>query len=193
MDPYVYPGTDVLQNRRGLRDRALLDVFEADATSQRLRQIAAKTPPGHFDMPHLQSIHRYIFQDVYAWAGELRTVNIQRPGQFFFAFAEQLIPVLTTTFDRLRAERHLEGSSAERFSQRAAFYLGELNAAHPFRDGNGRTQREFIRQLAHLSGHSLEWRKVTRDQMYAASHRSFQRADNAGLAEVIAAALESGN
>ena len=63
--------------------------------------------------------------------------------------------------------------------------MGELNAIHPFRDGNGRTQREFIRQLAVWNGYALDWSLVTRDQMMEASQRSFQSGDNAALESVI--------
>lgn len=189
MDPYVYPGTNVLRNLRDIRDDDELERFEADASSYRLRQLERKPLPGKFDSRHLQAIHRAIFQDIYPWAGQFRTVNIARPGQFYFAFAEQIVPTLHNTFEVLRDEGHLEGLAAEGFARRAAHYLGELNVIHPFRDGNGRTQREFIRQLAARAGHLLEWRLVTRAAMYEASQRSFQRGDSTGLAEVIARAL----
>lgn len=127
---------------------------------------------------------------MYPWAGEFRTVNIARPGQFYFAFAEQILPALGNALGQLRQERYLAGLDVPRFADRAAHCMGELNAIHPFRDGNGRTQREFIRQLAVRNGHALAWSRVTREQMYEASHRSFQSADNAGLAQVIRAAIE---
>lgn len=190
MDPYVYPGTDVLRNLRDLRDSEELSRFEMDMTTRRLAELKDKhNPAGKFDSRHLQAIHRAIFQDVYPWAGQFRTVNIARPGQFYFAFAEQIVPTLHNTFEVLRDEGHLQGLAAEGFARRAAHYLGELNAIHPFRDGNGRTQREFIRQLAARAGHLLEWRLVTRAAIYEASQRSFQRGDSTGLAEVIAQAL----
>ena len=192
MDPYVYPGTNVLRNLRDIRDQDRLTQLEADVTSRRVRQLSAKSKPGALDSAHVQSIHRYIFQDVYEWAGEFRTVNIARPGQFYFAFAEQIVPALGNTLAQLQQERWLAGLDAPGFAGRAAHYMGELNAIHPFRDGNGRTQREFIRQLALRNGFALSWSRISRDQMYEASQRSFARADNAGLAQVIQAALGSG-
>ena len=90
MDPYVYPATNVLKNRRDLRDLETLAVFEGTATARRLEELKYAPSRGKFDIPHLKSIHGYIFQDVYEWAGEFRTVNIARPGQFFFAYAEQI-------------------------------------------------------------------------------------------------------
>ena len=189
MDPYVYPGTNVLRNLRDFRTLRELSELEAEASSWRLSQLERRPLRGKFDIAHLQAIHRYIFQDVYPWAGELRTVDIARPGQFYFAFSQQIRPCLLRTFADLQAERHLKGAAAQEFCHRAAHYMGELNAIHPFRDGNGRTQREFIRQLALHGGHVLNWGHVTRAQMYAASHLSFQAANNSGLEKVLMAAV----
>ena len=189
MDPYVYPGTNVLKNLRNYRDPGQLRELEAEATSWRISQLERKAQKGKFDTAHLQAIHRHIFQDVYPWAGDLRTVDIARPGQFYFAFSHQIPPCLHRTFANLKEERHLKGTTHQDFCKRAAWYLGELNAIHPFRDGNGRTQREFIRQLGLHGGHVLNWVRVSRTQMYSASHLSFQAADNSGLENVLLTAL----
>lgn len=82
-DPYTYTGTDVLRNLLDIRDRNQLAAFEANATAGRLIELDATPVGGGFDLPHLKSIHRYIFQDVYAWAGEFRTVNISKSGHLF--------------------------------------------------------------------------------------------------------------
>lgn len=109
-----------------------------------------------FDIPHLKSIHGYIFQGVYEWTCEFRTGNIARPRQFFFAYAEQINFALATLTDALRKEQFLSGLGLDRFAQRAAFFICELNAIHPFHDdGNGRTQREFIRQLGRHNSYVL--------------------------------------
>ena len=75
-DPYLYPGTNVLRNRRNLSNTQVLDGFEASATQRRLVELAVKPTFGTFDSSHFQAIHRFIFQDVYEWAGQFRTVNI---------------------------------------------------------------------------------------------------------------------
>lgn len=185
MDPYVYPGTNVLKNLRDIRELEKLAEFEAIATVRRLVELERSAVGGKFDMAHLRSIHRHIFQDVYPWAGEIRTVNISRSGQFPFAFSDRIAGCLETLFSALANERFLDGLAAGKFCNRAAFYMGELNAIPPFRDGNGRTQREFIRQLARRNGFSLDWTRVTRDQMGEASKLSFQRGDNSGLEEIL--------
>ena len=92
MDPYVYPGTDVLRNLRDIRDQDGLSKAEAIATTRRLTEIHLKPKAGKFDIPHLQSIHHHIFQDIYPWAGRFRQVNIARSGQFFSHFTSKSLP-----------------------------------------------------------------------------------------------------
>jgi cell filamentation protein len=189
MDPYVYPETNVLRNLRDIRDQQKLDAVEAIATARRIRELESKPLPGKFDARHIQSIHHYIFQDVYPWAGEFRTVDISKGGHLF-GFSQHVVSSLNKTCEDLKKERYLGGSDQKLFANRAAYYLGELNAVHPFREGNGRTQREFIRQLAMKNGHSLNWSVVTREEMIAASRLSFQSGDNAGLEELLQKSLD---
>jgi len=85
---------------------------------------------------------------------------------------------------------HLKDLDAEAFARRAGYYLGELNAIHPFREGNGRTQREFIRELAAGAGYRMNWLRVTQEQMYKASADSHSRGDNSGLAALVGLAIE---
>jgi len=191
MDPYVYPGTNVLRNLRDIRDPVRLSSFEMDMTTRRLSELTRHPTRGEFSEQHLRAIHRYIFQDVFEWAGELRTVNISRSGQFPFAFPAHIVPSLNKLSENLATERHLSRSSLLEFSARAAHYMGELNAIHPFRDGNGRTQRELIRQLASRNGYTLDWFRVPAEQMHSASRDSFQGGDNTGLEKVLRAALNN--
>lgn len=183
MDPYVYPGTSVLKNLRDIRDPERLSKFEMDMTTRRLAELENNAPPGMFDVQHLQAIHRCIFQDVFAWAGEFRTVNISKSGDLF-ALNEHIVSNLERIFENLRAEDQLRDAEASRFCRRGAFYLGEINAIHPFREGNGRTQREFMRQLALRAGYALDWSRVSREEMMEASRESFRRG-NAGLEQLL--------
>jgi cell filamentation protein len=187
-DPYLYPGTDVLKNFRGIRDPDILARFEAEATSHRIVQLINSPMPGRFDTAHLKAIHRCIFQDVYAWAGQFRTVNISKGGHPFGA-AGFVEPTLNDLLEKLSAENYLKALPPKVFSSRAGFFLGEINAAHPFREGNGRTQREFIRELALHAGFVVDWSRITRDQMTAASRQSFQTGDSSALGELISASL----
>jgi cell filamentation protein len=185
MDPYVYPGTSVLKNLRDLRDAEDLARFEANMAVRRGVELEAGELTGRLDVAHLQAIHRYLFQDVYPWAGEFRTVNISRSGQYPFAFAEQIVNCLQKLAADLAREEHLSQLPLEAFCRRGAYYFGELNAIHPFRDGNGRSQREFVRQLAARNGFRVRWSRVDRPQMTAASRLSFQSADNSGFEEIL--------
>src|SRR6202050_4928698 len=137
-DPYLYPGTSVLKNLRGLGDPELLARFEARQTHRRIAELIDTPVEGGFNVAHLKAIHRHIFQDVYEWAGEFRTVNISKGGHLF-GLAAFLEPALRQTVEKLAAENYLVDLDAALFAGRAAWFLGELNAAHPFREGNGRT------------------------------------------------------
>jgi cell filamentation protein len=96
---------------------------------------------------------------------------------------------LEATFAKLKSERYLKGLNPGEFVERAAFYLGELNSLHPFREGNGRTQREFIRELAVEAGFNLDWSRITQKQMYDASALSHNLGKNAALAGLLRSAL----
>ena len=180
MDPYLYPGTVVLKNLRGFRDSDSLSRFEGNAAARRLLELTKKPVEGRFDVAHLRDIHRRIFQDVFAWAGQFRTVNISKDGHLFGAanFVEQ---ALEEVLRKLAAEQYLQGTSADAFCDRAGFFLGEINAAHPFREGNGRTQREFFRELGRQAGFGIDWSRITREEMIAASRESFLTGDASGL------------
>jgi cell filamentation protein len=143
---------------------------------------------GAFDVAHLKAIHRYIFQDVFEWAGEFRTVNISKGGHLF-AVAQFLEPALLETLKSLARENCLVGLGGSPFAARAAYYLGELNAAHPFREGNGRDQREFVRELGLKAGHYIDWRKTTSQEMIQASRLSHVSGDCSFFIEVICRCL----
>ena len=183
MDPYVYPGTNVLRNLRDIRDADLLSEYESEMTGRRIIQLSQRPITGAFDAAHLRAIHRHIFQDLFDWAGEFRTVNIQRGSQMPFALYEQIAPCLSSLFGKLAKERPLTP-----FFARAAYYLGEINAIRPFREGNGRTQREFIRELAATVEIKLAWQRINREELIEGSIASFQRGDNTGFERLLFAA-----
>jgi cell filamentation protein len=143
---------------------------------------------GRFDTAHLKAVHRYIFQDVYDWAGRFRTVNISKGGHLF-GLAGFLDGALQQLLEKLAAENYLSGLDATAFAQRAAWFLGEINAAHPFREGNGRTQREFLRELALKAGHYIDWRAANREEMTEASRLSHVSGDASRFAKLLRACL----
>lgn len=161
-----------------------LDGFEANATALRLIELDERPLAGRFDVAHLKSIHRHIFQDVYRWAGEFRTVNISKGGHLFGVVAF-IGPALDEVLRKLSDERYSKTLDGRTFATRAGYYMGEINAIHPFRDGNGRTQREFIRELAVQAGFVIDWSRVTREEMTAASLQSFKTGDISKMAALI--------
>jgi len=183
-DPYTYPGTDVLRNIPDIYDPQRLAAFEANATAARLAELDAAPLKGRFDAAHLKAIHRYIFQDIYSWAGEYRRVNLSKGGHLFGA-AAFLEPALDDVLRNLAGENYLIGSERRRFARRAGFYMGEINAIHPFRDGNGRVQREFIRELGLPAGFVIDWTRITRERIMAASRENFATGDSSSLAALI--------
>lgn len=157
-DPYVYPGTDVLRNMRGIRDGGELEKFEARLTFLRSLQLASKPIVGEYDLAHLRMLHRYLFAGFYEWAGELRTVVLAKTD--LFCLPEHVESYGTEIFGKLAEEDRLRGLDRDRFIDRLAHYLGDVNALHPFRDGNGRAQRAFFAQLASDAGYQLDWQLV---------------------------------
>jgi cell filamentation protein, protein adenylyltransferase len=188
-DPYVYPGTTLLKNIPGIRNQKTLDRFEADRVGQRSLELIEQPLSGSFDVDHLQRIHRYLFQDVYEWAGSFRTVDIAK-GNSYFAHVPYIRPALQSLLEKLSEEQHLRGVDQEAFAHRGAEILGTLNAVHPFREGNGRTQREFVRELAHTNAYWVDWSKVSREELYEASDVSFMRGENTLFEELLKKAIE---
>jgi cell filamentation protein len=121
--------------------------------------------------------------------GEFRTVNISKGGHLF-GLAAFLEPALRQTMATLAAENYLTDLNAALFADRAAYFLGELNAAHPFREGNGRTQREFIRELGLNAGHYIDWRATTIEEMTNASRLSHVSGDSSQFARLLGSCME---
>jgi cell filamentation protein len=157
-DPYVYPGTDVLRNVRDIRDGDELEELEARLTFLRGLQVSSDPISGEYDLAHLQAFHRHLFAGLYEWAGELRTVVLAKTD--LFCLPEHIESYGAEILGKLAEEDRLRGLDRELFIDRLAHYLGDVNALHPFRDGNGRAQRAFFAQLAGDAGYRLDWQLV---------------------------------
>ena len=161
-DPYVYPGTDVLRNAHDIRDAGELQIVEANLTYMRTLQLASRPIPGKYDLAHLQSFHRYLFAELYDWAGQLRTVVLAKTD--LFCLPEHIKSYGAEIFGKLADEQPLSDLDRDAFVGRVAHYLADVNALHPFRDGNGRAQRTFFAQLASNAGYRLDWQLVEPQQ-----------------------------
>jgi len=171
-DVYCIPGTAVLKNKAGITDQEQLDEFEGDFTAIRLLELTQNPVEGSFDLAHLCKIHQYLFQDVYEWAGEVRTVDIIR-GDSRFCNVRHIQSYSNTVFSALAAEKYLVNLEPKVFANRLAYYLSEINAIHPFREGNGRVQRLFISQLAKQTGYSLDYSALDQAELYPVMQESF--------------------
>jgi cell filamentation protein len=185
---YCYPGTEILINKLDIKDEDLLKEAEALYSAQRLLELAAEPIEGNLDLKHLQNIHQYIFQDIYPFAGLIRDENIFK-DKTPFAQSQYIIPFATELFEKLKSEKYFESTCKETFSNRAAYYMSELNAIHPFRDGNGRATREFIRTLSFHCRFSLNWDSVKISELLEASIKSIT--DYTHLSNCILRCIES--
>ena len=172
-DPYVYPGTTCLRNRLGIRNPDALARLEANQTAIILARLERERLVGRYDLVHLRAFHRRIFGDLYAWAGELRVVPIAK-DRSLFALPEQIEPYLSRVFSELASEQRLRGLARAELVDRVTHYHAELNAVHPFREGNGRTQRACLGQLAHDAGHQIAWERLDAERNVEASRASVQ-------------------
>lgn len=184
IDPYLIPGTQCLDNKLGFTSPAELREAEARIVSIRDVQLARETLPGEYNLTHLQAFHRALFRDVYIWAGEIRTVNISK-GQSMFAAWQFVEDQTSAILASLEDDNWLIGASREHFVKRLAYYYGELNVCHPFREGNGRTQRAFLRQLSAAAGWRLDWSALDKDGNITASERALLQADFGHMQQVL--------
>lgn len=168
---YCYPFSNVLKNKLGIEDAAKLNRAEREITSLRLANAKINPIKGQFDLKHLQELHRYLFSDLYDWAGEIRWVNIAK-GNLFCNY-EHIEKNAVRLFEKLQQERHLTVCSENEIPHRLSYYLGEINVLHPFREGNGRAQRLFIEYLAENAGYSVDFSYVSSQEMIEASAEAF--------------------
>ena len=187
-DPYVYRGTNVLRNKAGMRDPAELDRFERRMTRQRGSE---PLPTGDFDLDHLRAIHRHLFQDVYEWAGKIRTVEISKGGDQFM-FRQYIANGMADVHRRIVAADYFSNTTAGGFATEAGKIIGDVNYVHPFREGNGRTQLLYLQQLAARAGHALDLRHLAGPRWIEASKQA-NKADYEGMSSAIAEALEKSN
>jgi cell filamentation protein len=172
-DPYCYDGTTVLKNIPDIRDQAALDEFEAALTAQRADE---PLPAGHLSVAHYKALHHHLFQDTYAWSGRFRTVRISKDGSAF-CYPENIPREMKHLFDALKKSEYFRGLSPGAFAISSAGFLSTLNAIHPFREGNGRTQASFLTLIAARAGHPFDLDNLEPESFLAAMVASFKGND----------------
>ncbi|MFC0456219.1 Fic/DOC family protein [Arthrobacter liuii] len=186
VDPYLDPETGLLRNKLGARTKVALDEAEGDLSFARLMQLMDHPPKATGNLDELRAIHRHLFQDVYEWAGELRTVDLRKNVEG----AEHFLPVsligraAAYAAEELRADNALRGLDLDRFIERLAYHYDQFNYVHPFREGNGRTQRVFWNRVARDAGWQLDWRSVQGATNDEACRAASERRDFGPLREM---------
>lgn len=164
---YFYNNTDVYVNRFGIMDNDLLKKIEADLSNQRLYSLYCNPLKGDFSVSHLLKVHEYIFQDVYYFAGKIREENIQKE-ETIFCDCKHIYENLLKLADELKFEKYLGDMEMEVFINRISYYYSELNMIHPFREGNGRALREFIRIIGLQNNYGIDWDKASKEEHHTA-------------------------
>jgi cell filamentation protein len=169
-DPSIDPVSGVLRNKLRLNTAEELAAAEREITHAALILIRESPVRAAYDLPHLCAIHQRIFGDIYEWAGQIRTVAIAKGSLFCLPWYIEYSSA--DIFRALRSENLLRGLERRPFIDRLTFYLGEVNTVHPFREGNGRTQRAFFEQLAREAGFTLNWQHLDAARTSRHPHRS---------------------
>lgn len=170
-DPYSYKGTGTLKNKLGLRDPVLLESFELEMTAIRANEAL---PDGRFGPAHYRRVHHHLFQDVYGWAGKYRNVRLAKGGNPF-CFPEHIAVEMGKLFIVVEQPNVRAPNDSRTFVENVAAFLGELNAIHPFREGNGRTQLAFVAMLGERAGCPFEFTRVQRSTFLPAMIASYDR------------------
>ncbi|WP_327638987.1 Fic family protein [Kribbella sp. NBC_00482] len=165
-DPYAYPPPheDTLQNKFGERDKDKLKDKEYTAAAGRQLQLESGEVeiPRTYDAQHVEAIHAHLFQDVYEWAGQRRTVPLAKSGPGGFAELGQIDRYLDDAAKMIEAA-DWPSMDRDQFAEKAAEVHAYVNQAHPQREGNGRTAKVFMQQVSELSNYQLDFTKCPPD------------------------------
>lgn len=167
IDPYIDPVTKVLNNLVGATSYRELRRAEGDIVA--MAEISLENVPHTIDLTELCRIHYCLFSKIYEWAGELRTVNIRKGSKEYFLDCKFLENGVAFVLNALREEKCLRGLGRDDFAKRLAYFYEQLNFVHPFREGNGRTQRIFWQKVANEAGYRIDWSEVVGDELDEAS------------------------
>ena len=188
---YCYPNSDVLKNKLNITNAEELFETEKELTIIRLQELQKNPIKGNFDFKHLKDIHEYIFQDLYDWAGKERTVEIGKGN--LFCTTRCLQSYAESVFNKYYSQCYAAKDDFSDFVKVFAENYGDLNALHPFREGNGRTQREFARLICLDCGYDFDLSSFTHEKMLNASILSFEKGDNSEFEDIFSQDLSPYN
>ena len=168
---YCYPNTNVLKNKLNIRDHKLLKSAEEEITLIKQMELLKNPMKGNFSKSHLMNIHKFIFEDIYSFAGKIRREQISKVNTLFYP-PNLIVRELDKVFTKIKEQNMLNEKDEEKIFDNLAYVMAELNIIHPFREGNGRAIREFIRLMAKRMGYELNWGNIDKEEHLEAAIRS---------------------
>lgn len=168
LEENCYPGTTILINRFDIRNGAKLAEVENVIVSAQSTKWLNAPPCAAFDFDHYKAIHAYLFSAIYDWAGTVRTVDISKKGTYFCR-ASEIEAQARLTFGRLKKYNCFRGFTRSDYIDELVDFYHMTNMLHPFREGNGRTQRLFLQQLIRSAGYDINWSRIDPDLLMIAT------------------------
>lgn len=187
IDPYIDQEFGVLKNFVGAKTYDALRNAEGELVSSRMSDFIEKLPfEVSGSLEDFCAIHRYLFQDIYSWAGEIRTVEIRKAAEDseFFLPSSNIPMGIAWAQEELKKDDMLRNMEPHQFAERLAYHYDNYNFVHPFREGNGRTQRLFWTILCHGAGYDLDWRKISGEENDEASRVAAEERDFSKLVAI---------
>lgn len=168
---YCYPNSNVLKNKLNITDNSVLKTAEEEITLIKQMELLKNPIKGNFTKAHLMNIHKFIFEDIYSFAGKLRREQISKADTMFYP-PNLIDRELDKVFAKIKENNMLRESDEEKAFDNLAYVMAELNIIHPFREGNGRSIREFVRLMAKRMGYDINWGNVDKEELLSASIQS---------------------
>ena len=163
-----YPGTSCLINKFDIRNEKQLAFVESRIVIGKTEELHKNPFSGNFDFTHYKAIHRFLFEDIYDWAGEVRTIDMSKKGTNFTK-ASQIEEMAGRIFGRLNRMNNYVGLDHKSFVDEITDFYCSTNMLHPFREGNGRTQRAFLQQLVQNAGYEVSFAMMDPDELMIAT------------------------
>lgn len=184
---YCYLGSNVLKNKLNIRENKLLKTAEEEITLIKQMELLKNPIKGNFSKNHFMNIHKFIFEDIYSFAGKIRREQISKADTMFYP-PNLIDRELDKLFTVIKEKNMLKETDEETIFDNLSYIMAELNIIHPFREGNGRSIREFIRLMAKRMGYDLNWGNADKEKLLEASIMSVD--DYKVLIGILAACAE---
>lgn len=188
VDPYFDDDIGDLRNILGAKSSEELKEREAQVVFANELELESANIARTNDLAEILALHKQLFGNIYEWAGRTRTVDIKKNANDaeYFLVVSKITDAAQYVFDELAKENHLKNLAINEFINRLAYFYDQLNYVHPFREGNGRTQRIFWTRVAHDAGYEINWDEVVGDENDKASRLAAEEMDLSALEAMFA-------